>query len=393
MTATGFLRMAADGTASGDNSPEARNQVVADTLKIVTSSLLGVTVACAQCHDHRYDPVPQTDYYALRAVFEPALDWQAWKTPNERHVSLYTAADRQRAAEIEAEAQKIAAERAAKQAVYMAEALDKELTKYEEPLRGELRAAYQTAADKRSDAQKQLLEQHPSVNISPGVLYQYNQAAADDLKKFDERIGAVRAKKPAEEFVRALDRAGRSCSRNEAVLSWRLSPAEAVGCAGSLVGLSPESGRTEFAAKSTELPTTGRRLAFARWLTGPDNPLTARVIANRVWMHHFGRGIVSTPADFGRLGTLPTHPALLDWLAAELRDSGWSLKQLHRSIMLSTAYRQSSRRDPAQIGDRRRQSLLRSAECCAARCRIAARSSAGVERSARSHAVRSARRR
>ena len=150
LTATGFMRMAADGTASGDDSPEARNQVVADTLKIVTSSLLGVSVACAQCHDHRYDPVLQTDYYALRGVFEPALDWQAWKTPNERHISLYTAADRQRAAEIETEAQKIAAERAAKQTVYMAEALDKELTKFDEPLRGELHSAYQTAADQRT---------------------------------------------------------------------------------------------------------------------------------------------------------------------------------------------------------------------------------------------------
>ena len=124
LTATGFLRMAADGTG-GDSSPEVRNQVVADTVKIVTSSLLGLTVACAQCHDHRYDPIPQTDYYALRAVFEPALNWQAWKTPDERQVSLYTAADRQRAAEIEAEAQKIAAERAAKQTAYMAEATGK----------------------------------------------------------------------------------------------------------------------------------------------------------------------------------------------------------------------------------------------------------------------------
>ena len=125
--------------------------MVADTLKIVTSSLLGLTVACAQCHDHRYDPIPQTDYYALRAVFEPALDWQAWKTPNERQVSLYTAADRQRAAEIEAEAQKIAAERAAKQTVYMAEALDKELTKYDEPLRA--RAAGRLS-DGRGQAQR-----------------------------------------------------------------------------------------------------------------------------------------------------------------------------------------------------------------------------------------------
>lgn len=348
LTATGFVRMSADGTASGDNSPEARNQVVGDTIKIVTSSLLGVSVACAQCHDHRYDPVPQTDYYALRAVFEPALDPAAWKTPNERHISLYTAADRQKATEIEAEAQKVATERNAKETVYMAEALDKELTKYEEPLRGELRAAYQTAADKRSDAQKQLLDKHPSVNISPGVLYQYNQAAADDLKKFDTKIGEIRAKKPAEEFVRALvEPAGHA---PETKLFYRgdyRSPKQTIP-PGALTVCGPDSGRAEFSPKNTELPTTGRRLEFARWLAGDQNPLTARVIANRVWMHHFGRGIVSTPADFGRLGTLPTNGPLLDWLASDFRESGWSLKKLHRAIMLSTVYRQSSRRDPAK---------------------------------------------
>jgi mono/diheme cytochrome c family protein len=348
LTATGFMRMAADGTASGDNSPEARNQVIADTLKIVTSSLLGISVACAQCHDHRYDPVPQTDYYALRAVFEPALDWQAWKTPNERHISLYTAADRNRAAEIEAEAQKIATERAAKQAVYMAEALDKELTKFDEPLRGELRDAYQTAADKRTDAQKQLLEQHPSVNITPGVLYQYNQAAADDLKKFDERINTTRAQKPAEEFLRALVEPADHVPETKLFHRGDYRQPQQAVPPGSLSVCGPESKCIEFASKNADLPTTGRRLAFARWLTGAENPLTARVLANRVWMHHFGRGVVSTPADFGRLGTLPTHPAMLDWLAAELRDSGWSLKRLHRTIMLSTVYRQSSRRDPAQ---------------------------------------------
>jgi mono/diheme cytochrome c family protein len=348
LTATGFLRMAADGSGSGDNSPEARNQVVTDTLKIVTSSLLGVSVACAQCHDHRYDPIPQTDYYALRAVFEPALDWQAWKTPNERHISLYTTAQRQKATEIEAEAQTIATERAAKQTVYMAEALEKELMKFEEPLREQLRTAYQAAADKRTDAQKKLLETYPSVNISPGVLYQYNQATADDLKKYDERIAAVRSQKPTEEFLRALVEPPDHAP--ETKLFYRgdyRQPKQSVG-PGALSVCGPDNRPAEFAAKSGALPTTGRRLAFANWLMGSDNPLTARVLVNRVWMHHFGHGIVSTPADFGRLGTLPSHPELLDWLASTFRESGWSLKQLHRSIMLSTAYRQSSRRDPAQ---------------------------------------------
>jgi hypothetical protein len=90
------------------------------------------------------------------------------------------------------------------------------------------------------------------------------------------------------------------------------------------------------------LPTTGRRLAYARWLTGGEHPLVARVLVNRVWLHHFGRGLVATPGDFGVLGEKPSHPELLDWLAAEFVVQGWSLKKLHRTILTSTAYRQSS---------------------------------------------------
>ena len=88
--------------------------------------------------------------------------------------------------------------------------------------------------------------------------------------------------------------------------------------------------------------TSGYRLAFARWLTSPDHPLTARVMVNRVWQHHFGRGIVETQDNFGRQGKPPTHPRLLDWLAVEFMRQGWSIKKLHKLIMTSTAYRQSS---------------------------------------------------
>jgi hypothetical protein len=91
--------------------------------------------------------------------------------------------------------------------------------------------------------------------------------------------------------------------------------------------------------------TSGRRLAFARWLTHPDHPLTARVFVNRVWLHHFGEGIVSTPEDFGTLGSPPSHPELLDWLAREFVESGWSIKKLHRLIMTSAVYQQSSALD------------------------------------------------
>src|SRR5262249_34320123 len=95
-------------------------------------------------------------------------------------------------------------------------------------------------------------------------------------------------------------------------------------------------------------PTSGRRLALANWITDPKNPLTARVLVNRVWLHHFGAGIVRTPGDFGRFGERPTHPELLDWLASEFVSGGWSMKKLHRLLMTSTAYRQASRREKAK---------------------------------------------
>lgn len=345
LTATGFLRMAADGTGSGDNSPEARNQVVADVIQIVSSSLLGLSFACAQCHDHRYDPISHTDYFALRAVFEPALDWQKWKTPQQRYVSLYTQAERQRAAEIEAQAKELVAQRDEKQKKYLAEALDKELLKYEEPLRGELRAAYETPAGERSEDQKALLTKHPSVNITPGVLYQYNQAAADDLKKDADRIAELRKQKPPEQFIRALTET--SGQVPETKLFHRgdhRQPKQAVLPAAPTV-LCPENEYHQFPIDDPNLPTTGRRLAFAQWLTSPDNPITARVLVNRIWMHHFGRGLVETPSDFGRLGAKPAHPELLDWLASELMAQNWSLKRLHRVIVLSTVYRQAAQRD------------------------------------------------
>ena len=342
LTATGFLRMAADGTGSGADTPEARNQVMADTLKIVGTSLLALSLQCAQCHDHRYDPIPQRDYYAIRAVFEPSLDWKAWKVPAARHISLYTEADRKKAAEIEAEAQKIAAERNTKQQEYMRQALDKELMKFEEPLRTELRNAYNATDKDRTAEQKALLDKHPSVRITPGVLYQYLPEAAEDLKKYDERINQTRAGKPVEEFLRALVEP--PDHRPQTVLFYRgdhQQPREPIPPGPLSVTLPPDQ-VAAFADDDPTLPTSGRRLAFARWLTSPEQPLFARVMINRIWLHHFGEGLVTTPADFGKLGARPSYPHLLDWLAVEFREQGWSMKRLHRLIMTSTVYRQAS---------------------------------------------------
>lgn len=442
LTATGFLRMSPDGTASGGvDQNAARNQVVADTVQIVGTSLLGMTLHCAQCHDHRYDPIPQADYYRLRAIFEPALDWKNWRSPPAREVSLYTDADRALAQKIQAEAAEVDAERARKAQEYIDRTLEEELLLVPENLRDGLRTAYKTAEKDRTAEQTALLKEYPSVaNISVGSLYLYDQRrdakareidaqrkqkeqqfvaeikarelakvpeadrasieaaatavvekrtpeqaalvekypglavtaatltqfnaeaaaelakdvetaaelrttkAADNLKRYSEKAAEIRAKIPSEEFIRALTEIPGQASPTFVFHRGDSQQPKAQVSPGDLTILAAATS-TEIASDDPSLPTTGRRLAFAKHLTDGRHPLVARVIVNRIWLHHFGRGLVGTPGDFGVLGQRPTHPELLDWLAAEFMARGWSVKELHRLIMTSAAYRQSSRRN------------------------------------------------
>ncbi len=344
LTATGFLRMGADGSGSGADDSDSRNQVMVETLKIVSSSLLGLSVGCAQCHDHRYDPIPHSDYYALRAVFEPALDWRAWRTPEQRRVSLYTAAELAEAERIEVDIQKVYQEQNAQETKYMEQALTTELEAFEPPLRDRLRSAYETPGDKRTDEQHALLDGHPQIKINSGNLYQYISTWREEQKAFEERANKVRATKPKEEFLRALvEPEGHAPPTHLFHRGEHQQPQDIIMPA-ALTVLCTSGDRFTIPTDDDRLPSTGRRLNYARWLTSGRHPLVARVVANRVWMHHFGRAIVDTPGEFGRLGMQPTHPELLDWLADELMRRGWSLKQLHRTIMLSTAYRQSATR-------------------------------------------------
>ncbi|MCA9224263.1 MAG: DUF1553 domain-containing protein [Planctomycetales bacterium] len=347
LTATGFLRMAPDGTASTPEPNVARNQTIADTIQIVSTSLLGLTVGCAQCHHHRYDPIPQDDYYRLRAVFDPALNWRSWLAPNARRVSLYREADRQAAAEIEQQAKEIEARRTAKQTEHIDRVFEQELAKLSEELREPIRTARGTPEKERTAEQTKLLKEHPSVNVSAGSLYLLDKKAADELKALADEAAKVRATKPKESFIRALteplDKAPPVSQ-----LFYRgdhEQPKQEVMPAALTVLADHQP--PEIPTDDPELPTTGRRLAYARWLTSGRHPLVARVIVNRIWLHHFGRGLVETPGDFGRLGVPPTHPELLDWLANRFVQEGWSVKRLHRVILLSAAYQQSSTGDPS----------------------------------------------
>ena len=196
-----------------------------------------------------------------------------------------------------------------------------------------------------------MLADHPSINkLSSGSLYLYDQQYktkfAATLKKLTADAKAIRDTKPEIAYVQAFVEIGK---KSAAVIPSRVlhrgdpeSPRATVK-PGDLSVLASWR-KIEIPEFSESLATTGRRLAFAETITGGEHPFLARVIVNRVWMHHFGRGLVETVGDFGALGQKPSHPELLDWLANHFMASGWSLKDLHRIIVTSQTWKQSSLR-------------------------------------------------
>lgn len=352
LTATAFLRMVPDGTAGAATAdqPTARNAVVSETIKVVSSSLLGITVGCAQCHEHKHDPVPQADYYRMRAIFEPALDVAKWRTPAARLVSLMTDEERAKAAEVEKEAKVVDDARKVKEDEFIEKVLTWELEAKPAELREPLRTAYRTEVKKRTPEQLKLLKDHPTINqLSGGSLYLYDRTYKTkheaELKVFTEKAAEIRKRKPVEQFIPVLSEVA-GAPLPETHLFYRglidaprdkVEPGELTVLASFRPSPIPE--------KSPTLPTSGRRLAFAQSITDGTHPLTTRVLVNRVWHHHFGKGIVASLGDFGHLGDKPSHPELLDYLASEFVAKGWSLKALHRAILNSTAYRQSSVRE------------------------------------------------
>ena len=354
LAATGFLRMAPDGTA--DSPPDqnlARNQVMAETLKIVSSSLLGLTVGCAQCHDHRYDPISHEDYHRLRAVFDPAYDWKNWRTPAQRQVSLYTEADRKKAADIEVEAKKIDDESEKMRKESLEKVFEREIARVPAAESNAVRTARNTAGDKRDAGQKALLKKYPAADVQ-GALDLYDPEANKKVLAKKEEATKLRGTKPPEPFLMALTEvAGKVPDTFLLYRGDHDQPKQKVA-PGEVEVLAQTGGATtnfQCSMPNSQFPSSGRRLAYARWLTSGQHPLTARVLVNRFWLHHLGRGLVNTPGDFGQLGERPTHPELLDWLASEFMANGWKLKSFHRLLMTSTVYRQSSRHEASLKAD------------------------------------------
>ncbi|MFO0953330.1 MAG: DUF1549 domain-containing protein [Isosphaeraceae bacterium] len=182
LAATGFLRTAPDGT--GDPEAEAltaRNDVVAETVKVVSSSFLGLTVGCAQCHAHRYDPIAQEDYYRIRALFEPALDPSNWRAPSGRLISLWGEAERKQAAKVDAEVAKVESRRAAAVKELVQKVLEAELAVAPEALRPKLREARDVPPRKRTPEQSKLLKDYPRVLVTLGNVSLYDARAFNQI--------------------------------------------------------------------------------------------------------------------------------------------------------------------------------------------------------------------
>lgn len=347
LAATGFLRCGPDITAGKSSIAEAE-QTFAESIKIISSGLLGLSVGCAQCHDHRYDPISQVDYFRFRAIFEPAFNPSQWRKPSDRTAALMTKPDREKSAQIEKVALELSGKLQEETNKVIKVIFEKELLKIPEEFRETAKKAFETPDAKRSPEQKKLLATYPKINVRAGIIDQYDPKAMAELKKAQANIDAKRAEKPKEDIYAIMSElpgkipATKLFNRGD----YRQPLQEIIPGDLSIASIHD--------AKSWDCPTnnksesSGRRLAYARHITSGNHPQFNRTMANRIWSYHFGQGIVDSPGEFGKLGTNPSHPELLDWLALQLPKNNWSLKAFHKLIMTSTTYRQSSVHRPEQ---------------------------------------------
>ena len=348
LTATGFMRMAPDSTQTS-NSLTDRNQAAADAVQVIGSSTLGLTVGCAQCHDHKYDPIGIDDYYRFRAIFDPVFPLKKWQQPSARLIDVTSSEDRKKAEEIETRAKEMDAAIQEKKIELAKKIQAAKLSDIPEKVRGETLQAVLSPNKERTERQKELLDLYPMVkpiSFIAGFLVEYDNAAYREFEKQKAEVTKVRETKPPKRLVRVATEQPDVVPVSAVLFRGNPnSPGEKVQ-PGELAVLSQAGQTSVLPINEPTRKTTGRRIAYANHLTNGQHPLTARVFVNRIWQHHFGRGIVDTPGDFGLNGEPPSHPELLDWLAADFVKHGWDQKRLHRMILLSTVYQQSARRTP-----------------------------------------------
>ena len=368
LVATGFLRMAPDYTGNRlTNFVSDRIQVISDEISVLSSSVMGLTMQCAKCHDHKFDPITQRDYYRLTAIFKGAFDEHDWLPPyrqdapnrpllaSEYRVLPYVnplsnplRLDRERLERQTANA-RLEKEISSHRAVLKEKAkplrkriLNARLAKIPAVLRGDIRKMLTTSPKDRTEFQEYLADKfEEDMKIQPEELTVADANYAKSAEEIEKRIKVLQSKVYSEPQIRGLWDRGEPSPTYLLRRGDPMSPGRWVKAGVPFVfndiGI-------PFEVKPPWPGTykTGRRLAFAKWLTHPKHPLTSRVMVNRIWKHHFGKGIVRTLENFGHAGARPTHSNLLDWLANEFIRLGWSMKAMHRLIMTSSTYRQSS---------------------------------------------------
>ncbi|MFN3323996.1 MAG: PSD1 and planctomycete cytochrome C domain-containing protein [Bryobacteraceae bacterium] len=355
LTATGFLRMTPDIT---DNQTIYQVDKYFDALEKATETslkaVMGLTMQCARCHDHKFDPILQKDYYRLTSVFQAVFDPENWVAANlhfgewpSRMVLDMEPADRDQWIK------EVTSDNAAK---YRRERLllDATYDRY----RQAIKAGRQMTPEEREMIRKEI-ETDPDLDVDPKAPT-YGITDEDLEKRFPE---LVERKAKLREYRRS---GGTKIKPNFVMATWDVSktpsptyvlqrgnylaPGAEAAPGIPLVLDDPENPfRFPDPKDHPEWNHTGRRLTFAQWLTRPDNPLTARVFVNRIWQFHFGEGIVRSVDDFGTQGAPPTHPELLDWLAVSFVENGWDIKWLNKQIMMSSVYRQSSVENPDML--------------------------------------------
>jgi hypothetical protein len=353
LVATGFLRMGIDETGSRTmNFVPERLKVVADALSVVSSGLMGLTMECARCHSHKYDPIPQRDYYRLKAVFQGALDEHDWSSFKQRKLNIATQEHLQRLAEINPPLER------------QQKALLARQKKLETDIRlSLLRYHYPEQSDTHNQTTLRALKKADNTRTLPEKILVERLQKAELLSDSDQPVSVLNSRAEAENIKKQLHHLRQQMVPPQTIRAlWdmgRPSPTYVLRRGehdkpGMLVGPGVPTvltdGKTPFGVNPIKAASqvgshtmTGRRLAFARWLTRDNHPLTARVMVNRIFARHFGTGLAADLGNFGRQAEPPSHPQLLDWLALKFIQSGWSIKAMHRLMMTSKTYQQSSR--------------------------------------------------
>jgi Protein of unknown function (DUF1553)/Protein of unknown function (DUF1549)/Planctomycete cytochrome C len=332
LVATGYLR---NGIYEY-NQRDVRGQwdlIVNDMTDNAGEVFLGLSYGCARCHDHKFDPILQVDYFRLKAFFSPVHWRDDLKMASDDERVRYA----EQLSKWEGATADIRAQMEPMTKPFLEGNRKKAYNKFTDDLRAMIdkKPEDRTALEKQLGGlcERQLRDEFKDSNLLKALKTEeeknrYKELEAQ-LKQFDD----IKPEPLRDAFI-ATDA---SAVAPPTLLKSRKGEIDVAP--GFLTLLAPGDPKIKPLANST-----GRRTALANWITRPGNQLTTRVIVNRVWHYHFGRGIVATSSDFGKLGELPSHPELLDWLAGRFVAEGWSFKKLHREIMLSATYRQTAHR-------------------------------------------------